>query len=724
MTARRECVPSRHKNNLPVVLHVEVGVSQDKLLRIYYEECEENMALLEKGALGLEDSSDPELLNTVFRAVHSIKGGAAHFGLAEVASFSHSLEEMLDMMRGGKARVPGDGVNLILDGGDCLRQMLAVSRGEGAVDTSALAETLRRIKAYIAAEPAEVKTGPARPSEALGRFRVVYRPNPLCIHRGESPLEALRNISDRFKVERIEARCDNLPMLARMSHDICYIWWEITISSDMEYDCFQRTLAGLVGGSLEISALTDDKQPHSVFFDQPPSLLGSILLKEGMVSEDQLSQAISRQNPPVKLGEVLVNDKAITSSQLKGVLDKQKAASGNIEGAIVRVDTTKLDKLVNLAGELVITRSLFAQPAISAGLELVPGFSDAVARLERHSHDLQETALALRMVPLGNIVNRFPRMVRDLATGFGKKVSLLITGEATELDKGLMEKLADPLTHLIRNAVAHGMEMPEERRAAGKPDGGTIRLRLCEEAGSVVITVEDDGRGLDRDAILRKAAESGLFKVANKSTPDEWANEWAYDLIFMPGFSTAESVDRVSGRGVGLDVVKKNIEGLGGTIGVVSSPGAFTRFVLRLPLTVAIIDGQLIRVGDELYVLPLTSIIETKRPDASEIRTVQGQGEVMLWRDKCVPFVRLYSALNGEAWETDPSNALVIVVDAGGRYLALMVDELLEQQQMVVKGLGGTLARTPGIAGATILGDGKVALILDVSTLEKPVHLH
>jgi two-component system chemotaxis sensor kinase CheA len=383
-----------------------------------------------------------------------------------------------------------------------------------------------------------------------------------------------------------------------------------------------------------------------------------------------------------------------------------------IETASIRVETGKIDRLINLAGELVITQSMLSSLGAKFEMSKLPILLERMGQLETNTRELQERVMAIRMLPIGNAFNRFPRLVRDLAGKNGKKIQLVMSGEETELDKTVIESIGDPLTHLVRNSADHGLETPDERLAAGKPEQGTIRMHAFQEGGSICITVGDDGRGLNRDKILAKAVKQGLVGEHDKLNDDQ-----IWPLIFKPGFSTAEKVTDVSGRGVGMDVVKRNIEALGGTVSIRTETGKGTTFVLKLPLTLAIIEGMTVRVGKDLYIIPLVSIIESIQPKDCSVRTIAGKAELISVRGDYHPVVRLSEAFHIEAEFTELAKSILVIVETEGERVALMVDELVGQQQVVIKSLERNFRKVRGIAGATILGDGTVGFILDVRGL-------
>ena len=398
-------------------------------------------------------------------------------------------------------------------------------------------------------------------------------------------------------------------------------------------------------------------------------------------------------------------------------LEKQQqidaaAVDKKSEAASIRVDTVKIDKLINLVGELVITQSMLSDLGRRFEPDQLPVLLERLSQLERNTREIQERVMSVRMMPIGSVFNRFPRLVRDLASKNGKKITLHIHGEGTELDKTVLESIGDPLTHLVRNSADHGLEPPEERVKAGKPEQGVIRLNAYHEGGAVCITITDDGRGLNREKILAKALKQGLIGDGEPLPDDQiWA------LIFKPGFSTADKLTDVSGRGVGMDVVRRNIEGLGGSVGIKTQAGQGSTFTLKLPLTLAIIEGMTVRVGTETYIVPLVSIVESIQPTAEAVKPVVGKGEVVEVRGTYVPVVRLHEAFGIKADVTEPADAILVIVETEGEQVALSVDELLGQQQVVIKSLEQNFRKVPGVAGATILGDGTVGLIVDVRGL-------
>jgi len=437
--------------------------------------------------------------------------------------------------------------------------------------------------------------------------------------------------------------------------------------------------------------------------------LGELLLEAQAITPAQLDEALRKQK---KVGEILIEDHAASPPHVARALERQVELQHKQDASTIRVSTEKVDKLINLVGELVITQSIINQSVAAIGSERAALLEGAVGQMDRNLRELQERVMAVRMLPVGTVFKRFPRVVRDLAAECGKSVTLQIKGEETELDKTVIERISDPMTHLIRNAVDHGIEPPDRRLAQGKPAEGWIRLNAFHQSGSIYIEVADDGRGLDKSKILKKAVEQGLI-----SGDESLSDDQVYRLIFRPGFSTAEQVTDVSGRGVGMDVVVRNIEGLGGSIAIATEAGRGTRFTIKLPLTLAIMDGLSIQVGHEVYIIPLVSITESIRPKPTDLGKVVGRGEVVSVRGHALPIVRLYELFDVTPRVSDPTLGLLVIVEQDGRRVALLVDELLGQNQVVIKSLEMNYRKVPGLSGATILGDGRVAMILDIPEL-------
>jgi len=634
----------------------------------YFEESREGLDAMEAGLLALESgSTDPEVINSVFRAAHSIKGGAATFGFEKMAALTHVLETLLDEIRGGKRALASSAVDAMLGSVDVLRALLAEAEHGHPADTAAIEAVHQRLQQELGQPGAAAAAKAAAEPEPEG-WDIAFSPAPSLFMSGNDPLRIIRELEHLGPLE-VNARLEKLPEFAQLDPLEACIAWDLGLRGKVPRSAIDDVFAWVV----------DDCE-----LDIRP----------------QLPAAPAAAAPAAQAAPAAAHPGA-----------GAPAAAGVHEAETsIRVSVDKVDALINLVGELVITQAMLKQvsggmdPAqaerLFAGLEL----------LERNTRDLQEAVIGVRMLPVDAVFRRFPRLVRDLSGRLGKHVRLRTIGEGTELDKGLIEKIADPLVHLVRNAIDHGLELPDARKAAGKDETGTITLAASHQGGHIVIEVADDGRGLNRAKILAKAAERGL------AIPDNPTDSQVWDLIFQPGFSTADQVTDLSGRGVGMDVVRKNIQALGGEVQLESAEGRGTRVVIRLPLTLAILDGMVVSSGGEILILPLSHVLEALQPEPDDIRTVAGEGRVLRVRGEYLPLLSLAGAFG---YGDGSGESLVVVVEGDGQKLALQVEELVGQQQVVVKNLEKNYRRVPGISGATILGDGRVALIVDVGGLAR-----
>ncbi len=639
----------------------------------FFEESREGLEAMEAGLLSLEQGSrDGDLINSIFRAAHSIKGGSATFGFDAIASLTHVLETLLDELRAGQRAVSPPAVDAMLASVDVLRALLAEAEHGTPADPLAVQATKDRLNAVLSGQdaPASAPAAAAKADETPEGWKIGFTPAPSLFMSGNDPLRILRELEHLGPLE-VACRLERLPGFEQVDPLEAYLAWDL----------------GLIG-----------KVPRSAVDD----------VFAWVVDDCELDiQPMQRNAMPVEA--VAVAAQPAATAIASGSQVPATPAANDAQETSIRVSVDKIDGLINLVGELVITQAMLKQVSglldqaqcerLFAGLDL----------LERNTRDLQEAVIGVRMLPVDAVFRRFPRLVRDLSARLGKQVRLRTVGEGTELDKGLIERIADPLVHLVRNSIDHGLELPDVRAQSGKDETGTITLAASHQGGHIVIEVSDDGRGLDRDRILAKAHERGL------AVPESPSDAQVWDLIFQPGFSTADAVTDLSGRGVGMDVVRRNIQALGGEVQLQSTAGHGTRVVIRLPLTLAILDGMAVSVGDETLILPLTYVLEALQPRAEDVRTVAGDGRVLRVRGEYLPMVALSDYYRyGEARTADP---LVVVVEADGQKLALEVDELIGQQQVVVKNLENNYRRIDGISGATILGDGRVALIVDVGGL-------
>ena len=692
-----------------------MAVDLSQFQESFFTESAEHVETMETGFLELEERpEDLDLLNRIFRAAHSVKGNAGMFNFTAIAELTHKMENVLDLMRNEKIPVTPHSVDVLLRSLDGLKSLLDEAQGAGAADQETIKGLEKELQACQDGEseggatetaaPSSVEE-PGSPQAATWRLiKIDWVPLPELFQRGLDPAQLFKELHELGMIKSLQVQVDKIPSLETMDPEHCYLSWNLELETDVTIDKVEAVFDFVRDGS---DLTITDCAPKQA---EPYKRVGDILVEEGIVTPGEISDGLAKQKP---LGEILVEEKKVTTQQVDKALQKQKQQKKG-EVASIRVDTEKIDKLINLVGELVITQSMITDLGEKFTIEQLPVLQERIVQLERNTRELQERVMSVRMMPIGSAFHRFPRLVRDLAGKSGKQIQLVMSGEETELDKTLIEAIGDPLTHLVRNSADHGLEGPEERVAAGKPERGTVRLHAFHDGGNICIAVEDDGRGLNRDRIVAKAVERGL--IADGSTMND---EDVYQLIFRAGFSTADTITDVSGRGVGMDVVKRNIEGLGGSVSIQSTPGKGSKLTLKLPLTLAIIDGMTVRVGEDNYIIPLITVTESIRPKAADLQRIVGKGEVVNLRGEWVPLVRLYEAFNVAPDYTDPVEALLVIVEVENRRIAVLVDELTGQQQVVIKTLEQNYRKIEGISGATILGDGQVALILDVPGLAK-----
>ena len=676
------------------------GIDLSQFFQIFFEEAGENLARLEQLLLQIDiaAASDDEL-NAIFRCAHSVKGGAATFGFADVAELTHEMETLLDKLRRHELAPDTAMVDVLLQAGDALRAQLARHRqAEGdPVDTAGLLVAIRALVAgtpgvgkHAAPAPA-IPLPVAPPAEPSVARLLDLRVGPLADPADADNLVDLFNeIVDLGTIEPIDG---GTPIDGMRRFKV------LTTSTDSDLlDLFTFHVSR---EQVQLLPFGPGYGFHTGNAGVPPMLP----VDSGYGFFDNAPGA-----PTTALAALTADATPIATPPPPTARALPKAAAA-IESATLRVSVEKVDQLINMVGELVITQAMLAQHSQGLDPALYQQLAGGLAELNRNTRDLQESVMSIRMMPMSLVFNRFPRMLRDLAAKLGKQVNFVTVGDATELDKGLVEKITDPLTHLVRNSCDHGIELPAERVAKGKPEAGTITLSASHQGGTVVIEVRDDGKGLSRDRLLRKARELGL------TAPDTMLDAEVWALIFAPGFSTATEVTDVSGRGVGMDVVKRNISALGGSVEIDSAEGYGLRVSVRLPLTLAIMDAMSVGVADEVYILPLSSVVESLQVHADLIKTLGGSGRVVEVRDEFMPVVDLEQVFRVPRRTALAGGAIMVVVEAEGGRIALLVDELIGQQQVVVKNLEANYRRVSDVSGATILGDGRVALILDVASL-------
>ncbi|SCK05578.1 chemotaxis protein CheW [Vogesella sp. LIG4] len=689
--------------------------------QVFFDETAEHLANMESLLLAIDIASpDSEDLNAIFRAAHSIKGGAATFGFSDLADLTHVLENLLDKVRKLELPLSRQIVDAALQSGDLLKDMLAHHRGADAVP-SARVDALKQVLVQLAvsqqAAPAVAAIEVAAAVSA--RLHIELHP-PLALPEADI-WQRLGNLGELEIINQSAAEI-GLPAIALLTTRVGRDEVAEMLAFVLEPASF-RVLADVtieddgfgLFGVADDAALAADVLHEEDGFGLFAPLPATVAVADPHIAYEEDGFGLFQPLPAVAANPVppapVATVEAPPAPQAGTRVEARASGTAQSGENSIRVSTEKVDLLLNLVGELVITQSMLVQ--YGGGLDTVAHekLLNSISLLQRNSRELQEAVMSIRMMPISFVFQRFPRVVRDLAAKLDKQVELKMVGESTELDKGFIEKLSDPLTHLVRNSLDHGIESPQERLAKGKQAGGLLTLRAFHEGGSIVIEVTDDGAGLHRDKILAKARERGLAVQDGMSDAEVWA------LIFEPGFSTASEVTDVSGRGVGMDVVRKNIVAMGGRIDISSMADIGTTMTIRLPLTLAIMDGMSVMVGEETYVLPLNYILESLQPRPEDVKLIVGRGRIVSIRGEYLPIVNIADAFNIVPQYQAPEQAILIVVEAGGQKYALQVDELLGQQQFVVKNIEANYRKVEGLSGATILGDGRVALILDVGAI-------
>lgn len=720
----------------------------DAIQQIFFQECEEGLAGMESAFAALRSEQyDAETINGIFRAVHSIKGGAGAFGHERLQAYTHQYETLLDLLRSNALTLTPALTNLIVAAFDMLADHVAAARDSGEVpdDAVMLARLIAAANGEEAAAPAAPTPPPAAPATAAPApsagddeiaftvapidlandfddlmamlddvapapteaaepaqdapqdWLVTFRPTPNALDNGGEPLLLLRELV-RMGGRVLSCDTSALPPLASIDPEVAYLAWEIAVPASVEEDDIRSVFEFTDGCPVTLSrgAPTLDA-PVAPAPLAPPTDVTPVPSTPAPVAAAEIIA------PPVAIVEA-----APAPAPARVAPAPIAAPAPTAVAQTIRVDLDKLDRLVNLVGELVITQAMLAQRLSENNMAGISELTD----LDHLTRELQESTMAIRAQPMKTVFSRVPRIIRELEGETGKRVRLEIEGEMTEVDKTVVERIGEPLTHLIRNAVDHGLETPEERLAAGKPAEGVVTLSAAHHSGRIVITVSDDGRGIDRARVRAKAVERGII------LPDAVLSDEEIDnLIFAPGFSTAATVSNISGRGVGMDVVRKNVQALGGRIGIQSKFGSGSSFSLSLPLTLAVVDGMIVTVGDQTFVIPLSHIVESLRPTDGAVTAIGVDGAVLDVRGSYVPIYPVAEQLGLGGGERDPAHAVLIVVEADHGQAALLVDSIQDQRQVVVKSLEANYQAINGLAGATILGDGRVALIIDVDAL-------
>ncbi len=699
-----------------------MSIDMSQFHQVFFEECFEGLEAMESGLLTLDMGDiDSEIINTIFRGAHSIKGGSGTFGFTVVAEYTHIMETLLDEMRDGRRKVTQPAVDVLLGSVDCLREMLTAIQNEQDVNNASVAKhksalevvlnggsapqesaTLvehepvkEEVVSHIADEVVEEKS--VEPEEQ--GWKIAFCPYLDLLKTGNDPVRLFRELNELGELTTT-VNIQDIPGFYELDPEECNISWDLKVVGDISDDDI-REIFNWVEGDCEMEI-------------QPLAKTVKAAVPAEKKADPEPVSAIPESTPaPSKPIEIKPKVVAETKKADTPDSDNEAAKATTAKASSIRVDTDKIDTLINMVGEVVITQSMLGLVGENFTMDKVGQLKRGLAQLERHTRDLQQSVMNIRMLPISFVFSRFPRLVHDISSKLDKKIVLKLVGENTEVDKAVVELINDPLVHLIRNSLDHGIEMPVDRVAAGKPETGTIELKAYHRGGHIVIEIIDDGRGLDKDKLLSKAIEKGLVEESNLLTEKQ-----IFELIFMPGFSTAEQLTDISGRGVGMDVVRRNIQSLGGNIEIISELGKGTTIAIHLPLTLAILDGQSVAVGDETYIVPLVSIIESINITERMLNKVAGKGETFRLRNEYLPVIRMRGIFNVHSGNpTKSKEGVLVVVEGQGELCCLLVDELLGQQQVVIKSLEANYRRVEGVSGATILGDGSVALILDVPGL-------
>ncbi|MFQ5645376.1 MAG: chemotaxis protein CheA [bacterium] len=701
-------------------------MKRDKLREIFFAEAEELLEDLENDLVRLENAPQDEgLINSIFRAAHTVKGSAGVAGLESVYEFVHKVEDVLSRVREGELPVTVKLISIFLEAVDITKNLLEAERSGEEPDKTALEKFSRRLKRFQPVtkveeapvpEPESI-TAAAEPDE-FKYYRVEMLMSGKVFECGQDPLMLLLELKELGEFVKVSTDLSRVPDFTEIDLYDLYLSPSLVLKTNQPLSSIKNVFLFVEDDhQINIDDVTD-KFKNGVDILAADKSLGELLVEQGVVQEDDVTTALEAQK---RTGELLVEKGFASPKEVGKVLEIQKKSRDLRSAQTIRVKTEKLDRLVDLVGETLIGISALNQ-YITAGRQeetggnkkMPDGFEKTVEELTRTSRDLQEQIMQVRMVSIEGVFNRYDRFVRDYGYKQGKQIVLVKTGSDTELDKNVIEQINDPIKHLIRNAVDHGLESSDERVKTGKPEKGTLRLKAYQQEGKICIEVSDDGRGIEPRKILNKAIERGLASREKNYTNDE-----IYKFMFLPGFSTAKTITDISGRGVGLDVVKKNVANLRGMVELFSEVGKSTTFRIRLPLTLAILDGMKVQVCSEIMTIPLLSIIESLRPAEKDVKTIEGMGEVINFRGEYIPLIRLNELFKINEERMNPLESLVVVVESNTRKLGLLVNDVLGHHQAVIKSLDKNLKRVAGTTGVTILGNGTVSLIVDIFDVEQ-----
>ncbi|MBW6420694.1 chemotaxis protein CheA [Rhizobium sp. XQZ8] len=743
-------------------------MDMNEIKEIFFQECEEQLAELESGLLKLNDGDrDPETVNAVFRAVHSIKGGAGAFGLDDLVSFAHVFETTLDCVRSNKLEPTQDVLKVMLKSADVLADLVSASRDGGGIDESRSRALVKELEALAHGEmpsasaheapkpapkaapaPAPVaKAEPPKPTDESGFqpipftfdgfgddeepalegsvYEITFKPRRELYSKGNEAALLLRDLS-RLGDMSINCDMDALPALDKMDPEASYFGWKISLKTVKSEDDI-RTVFEFAEWDCDLDVKLAEEAASDEELPMIPVPFDLGILDEPSTSEEE-EKAVQSSADETVAAAVSAAETATSVAKAAGRASEKKesaaaaaaaaaqnnaAAAAAAAGQTIRVDLDRVDRLINLVGELVINQAMLSQSVVENDATGTSAVNMGLEELQQLTREIQDSVMAIRAQPVKPVFQRMSRIVREVADMVGKQIRLVTEGENTEVDKTVIDKIAEPLTHMIRNAVDHGIESPEKREAAGKDPEGTIKLSAKHRSGRILIELTDDGGGINRERVRQKAIDNDIIAADANLSDDEIDN-----LIFMAGFSTADKISDISGRGVGMDVVKRSIQALGGRISISSRPGLGSTFTMSLPLTLAVLDGMVVTVAGQTLVVPLTAIVETLQPEASAIHSFGASQRLISIRNSFCPLVDVGRVLNYRATQANPVEGVALLVESeGGGQRALMVDAIQGQRQVVIKSLEANYTHVPGIAAATILGDGRVALILDVDAV-------
>jgi two-component system, chemotaxis family, sensor kinase CheA len=702
--------------------------SLEQLKLTFFDECSEALQQIEAGLTEMQDgTSTDDTINAIFRSVHSVKGGAGIFGFEELVNFAHVFETVLDNMRNGKLVATHEIMDVLLQANDILSDLITMSRSGDAIPVNHGSECRAALERLIGVEPSADDEEPMADFEGLDfmpvraddfdvpeatdglrTFGIVFRPRAEMLRKANEPLYIVRELRKLGELELV-AETDALPHLTEIEPDRPYIGWTGTLKTAATRAQVEEVFE-FVAGDCEIEIVEADPAPTFAGADEsiPEAVVpgGDFPLAPALVEESAAAEPSLQQQP-------VTASSAGAAAGPAEPMAAPKAATAKAGSTTTRIELDRIDRVVNMVGELVIAQAMLGQIVHDLPEATSGRLRQILDEVIHHTRELKDSVMSMRAQPVGTVFQRMPRLVRELSTKTAKRVRLEMSGETTEVDRSIIERLGDPLTHIIRNAVDHGIESPADRASVGKKEEGTIHLAAEHRGGKIVIEIRDDGAGINTERVLKKARERGLVGADATLTEDE-----IHNLIMAPGFSTAETISDISGRGVGMDVVRSNIQEIGGRISLKSERGKGMTITLALPLTLAVMEGMVIKVGQETYVMPLSTIVECLRPARSEISNLIGTRGMLQLRGDLLPIVHLADLLDIGSAPPDSEESVVIITDAGdGSRFGLVVDQLCGHQQVVIKSIEESYGSVPGIAAATILGNGRVAFILDVEKL-------